>query len=259
MVAAGVPPVSVREWAAWAPGLSDKSKWLGFLKSPGEIPLDGAPDVGFIAPMLGRRMSRFNRMALNTAYSCCRDAGAPCDAVRLVVASRHGDMAVMARLLKALSEKDTLLPADFTNSVHHTAAGYWGLVAKNRQASRSIAGGEASFCYGFLDAAGMLRHDPARPVLLVAVEDVLPEPFDGLVGGRCIPYSVALLLEAEGEPGSGRVALGFGGPAGGDGAGSDGTIGIPALDFLRWHVGGQDALEMRIGQRRWQWTLLHPR
>lgn len=250
--AAGIPPVFVREWAAWAPGLSDKPKWLEFLKSPGDLPLDGTPDVGFIAPMLARRMSRLNRMALHAADSCCREAGVPRDAVRLVAASRHGDMSVMVRLLTALCEKDTLSPADFTNSVHHTAAGYWGLVAKNRQASRSIAGGSASFCYGFLDAVGMLKHDPSRPVLLVAAEDILPEPFGGLVGGRNIPYSVALLLEAQGAPGSRRVALEFGAAAGADEAQA---IGIPALDFLRWHVGGRRLLEMNAGQRHWRWTL----
>lgn len=230
------PPVFVRASAAWAPGLA-------------EIPLDATPDVGFIAPMLARRMSRLNRMALHTADACCRQAGVPADAVRLVVASRHGDMSVMVRLLTALSEHDTLSPADFTNSVHHTAAGFWGLVAKNHEASRSIAGGAASFCYGFLDAAGMLKHDPARPVLLVAVEDVLPAPFDALVGGRNVPYSAALLLEARGAAGARPVRLGFGAAAG-----AAPTAGIPALDFLGWHVGGGDALEMNVAQRNWRWT-----
>ena len=68
---AGLPAVSVKEWAAWAPGLTEKAHWSAFLKAGGDISQDGSPEAGFIPPLLRRRMSRLNRMALTAAFSCC--------------------------------------------------------------------------------------------------------------------------------------------------------------------------------------------
>ncbi|HBL16476.1 MAG: hypothetical protein A2X36_01165 [Elusimicrobia bacterium GWA2_69_24] len=249
MVVPGLPAVRVRGWSAWAPGLSAREDWLAFLRAPHALGSAGMPEVKFIAPMQARRMSRLNRMALCAGHACCADAGVPEDSVRLVMASRHGDLSVMVRLLKALAEKETVLPADFTNSVHHTAVGFWGIAVKDREPSRAVAGGEASFCYGFLDAAGLLVREPGRPVLLVMADDTVPPPFDSIAGGPGTPHSVALLLESGAGPGSCRLVLDEGGAA------PDGGLGLPALDFLRWHaLGAAGDLAVSSGGRLWRWT-----
>jgi hypothetical protein len=196
-------------------------------------------------------MSRLNRMALTAAFSCCRDAGTALDSVPLVLASRHGDMQATARLLNQLSIGEPPSPADFTHSVHHTAAGYLGMICGNRLAARAVAGGEASFCYGWLDAVGLLVRDPARQVLLVAADDVLPAPFDALVGGRAVPHAVALLLQWGAAPGGRVVALGL--EAGTSPAA--GVIGIAGLDFLRWYLSGTEAeLTLELDGRLWRWA-----
>ena len=65
-------------------------------------------------------------------------------------------MGITSELLAQMAGKETLSPMGFSNSVHHTAIGYWSLATGNRRAMRAVAGGEASFCYGFLDAIGLL-------------------------------------------------------------------------------------------------------
>ena len=251
----GLPGVSVREWAAWAPGLTEKAHWISFFKGGGDISQEGSPEAGFIPSLLRRRMSRLNRMALTAAFSCCRDSATPPDGVPLVLASRHGDMPATVRLLKQLSLGEPLSPADFTHSVHHTAAGYWGIISGNRLTARAVAGGEASFCYGWLEAVGLLARNPGRPVLLVVADDILPAPFDGLVSGRAVPYAVALLL----QPGTGTVAreisLELDGALTQPGAApTAGLLGMAGLDFLRWYLGGADGvLTLDLDGRRWRW------
>ena len=253
---AGLPAISVKEWAAWAPGLTEKAQWNAFLKAGGDISQDGSPEAGFIPPLLRRRMSRLDRMALTAAYSCCRDSAMPPDRVPLVLASRHGDMPVTTRLLKQLSLNEPLSPADFTNSVHHTAAGYWGMFSGNRLTARAVAGGEASFCHGWLEAVGLLARDPGRPVLLVAVDDVLPPPFDGMVRGRTVPYAVALLFQGGVESVERGVSLELDGASIQNSATpSRGCFGVAGLDFLRWYIGGaQGDLALELDGRRWRWT-----
>ena len=46
------------------------------------------PDVGFVEPMLRRRLSPLAKMTLRVAYDCARDV----PDVRIVYASRHGEL-----------------------------------------------------------------------------------------------------------------------------------------------------------------------
>ena len=214
--------LSVRKWAAWAPGFE--------LAESKEIP-----------PMLRRRMSRLNRMALSAAFTCCREAGVAPAEVNFVLASRHGDMAATTRLLGQLAAGEPPSPADFTHSVHHTAAGFWGIITGNKLTSRAVAGGEASFCAGWLDAAGILARQPQRPVLLISADDALPAPFDGLVG-QGVPHAAALLLVP------GKIKLEPVGPG-------VGKADQPAaLAFLNWHINGGTELALDLDGRRWRWA-----
>jgi hypothetical protein len=138
---------------------------------------------------------------------------------------------------------------DFSGSVHHAAAGYFSLVAKNHHAIRAVAGGEASFGYGFLDAAGMLADASAPPVLLVVAEDDVPAPLNKISGGRRQwPYAAAFLLSRP-RPGKGKtvslsVSFGKSIPA---------EAGIAALEFLRWWHKKEALLTQRLSERIWQW------
>jgi hypothetical protein len=225
--------VRIVEWAAWTSA-------------------EGARHIADIAPLLRRRMSPLARMAVAVGLECCHKAGLSPAAPRVVFASRHGEMGVTVDLLNQMAAGETLSPTGFSNSVHHAAAGYWSLAMGNRQATRAVAGGEASFCYGFLDAIGMLGEADRSPVLLIVADDQVPPPFEAVSGQLKAPYAAAFLLApakpAEAHAFSFAMRRCVDTPVA-----DDRQPGIPALDFLQWHLKGDTSLELVLSQRSWRW------
>jgi hypothetical protein len=83
-------------------------------------------------------------------------------------------------LCEALAAPERLVsPTRFTNSVHNAAAGYWHIATRSRHASTSLAGHDASFAAGLLEAAAQCLSTQA-PVLLVACDVPFPEPLHAL-------------------------------------------------------------------------------
>ncbi len=247
--------VRVLQWSAWAPGVSARDEWIEFFRSGKRSAGEGAPDVSDIPPLLRRRMSRLTRMSVAVAVDCCRRAAIPSSDVQVVFASRHGEMGTTVDLLEQLVTGEPLSPMDFSGSVHHTSLGYFTIATVNRRATRAVAGGEASFCYGFLDAMGMLTEPEGPPVLLVAADDVVPAPFADLIGKTNFPYAAAFLLGRSFQQQEGTVSLEMLsqtlGPK--QRAARARSLGIPALDFLRWFLEGKGPLEWRLSKRIWRW------
>ncbi len=202
----------------------------------------------------GRRMSRLTRMSLAVAMDCCRQAGISAADVPIVFASRHGEMSVTVDLLEQLTAGEALSPTNFSGSVHHTALGHLTIAAANRQVTRAVAGGEASFCYGFLDAMGLLTENKGSPVLLVAADDVVPPPFADLIGKTNVPYAAAFLLAPATDHEKGSVSLEM--PSGrlSSKEPREQTLpGVPALDFLQWFLKEKKPLEWHLSDRIWRW------
>ncbi len=205
--------------------------------------------------MLRRRMSRLTRMSIVVAADCCRQAGISVSDVRTVFASRHGEMQVTVELLKQMVVGSTISPIDFSGSVHHTALGYLSIASKSLEPMRAVAGGEASFCYGFLEALGMLAETDGSPVLLIAADDIVPAPFDDFVRRSSFPYAVAFLLSsARSRQGK---SLTFTIPSGSlnqtQRKSDSKWLNIPALDFLYWYLKRNNPLELRLSKRNWRW------
>jgi len=247
--------VRVLEWSAWVPGVFTRDEWRAFLRSGKRSAPEAAPDVSLISPLLRRRMSRLTRMAVAVAADCCRRAAVPASDVPVVFASRHGEMGATVELLEQLSAGDALSPMGFSGAVHHTPLAYFSMAMGNRRASRAVAGGEASFCAGFLDAAGLLGEADTPFVLLVAADETLPAPFSGLIGKINVPYAAAFMLGRARPRQAGGVSLELKGASSGTkrSAAEPRSSGIPALDFLRWHVGRKKSLEWRLSERNWRW------
>src|SRR5215470_16279184 len=74
---------------------------------------EAAPPVGFIEPQLRRRLSLLDRIALHVAHACVKDG----EAVRVVFASRHGELARSAELLAQLAAAEMPSPMAFSLSV----------------------------------------------------------------------------------------------------------------------------------------------
>jgi hypothetical protein len=244
----------VRHWSAWAPGASTPEAWRACWRGEKQIGGDGSPELPEVSPLLRRRMSRLARMAAAAAFDCCRQAGVAASEIPMVFASRHGEMSVTIGLLEQMRRAEPLSPTDFSGSVHHTALGYWSIAAANRRPARAVAGGEATFCYGFLDAAGMLPQ--AQRVLFVAADDVTPAPFEATEARGDLPYAAAFLLTPAEAGDKGTLSLSMryaSAEAGTPPAREAASMGVPALDFLRWLEEGQAPLEMVLSRRLWRW------
>lgn len=238
--------VRISGWGAWAPGVGgDPENWRRFLAAPLPAPSDEQPKLPAVDPLLRRRMSRVSRMAVSAGFEACRAAGVPVDRPRVLLASRHGELATLVELLDAVSAQEGLSPTAFTASVHHTAGGFFGIAARNKAPARAVAAGEGTFPCAFLDAMGLLSDDPAVPVLLIAADDVVSPPFDRLLGGSSFPCGTAFVLEAGG-------AMTFSSVSADEGRGGSG--GPPALDFLRWFLSETGGFSLNASGRTWSWT-----
>jgi len=223
-----IPKTRLLAWSSWTPA-----------QEP--------PDLSHLPALLRRRMSPLTRMAVSVGLQCCQQAGEAPATPRVVFASRHGEMGVTGDLLSQMAAGDPLSPTDFSNSVHHAAAAYWSLATGDQQAIRAVAGGEASFCYGFLDAIGMLGETDHAPVLLIAADAALPPPFDVVAGSSGNAYAAAFLLARAAPEDQDAFTFTM------EGCAAQRSPGIPALDFLQWFLKGEAPLELNLSRRLWRW------
>jgi Beta-ketoacyl synthase, N-terminal domain len=188
---------SITRWQAWTPGIKQAEDWQAWLS--GELPPlpDEQPDVSYLPGLLRRRLDRFGRMALTTAWPCAQGL----DAVRYVFASRHGALNRTVELLVALADNNLLSPTMFTLSVHNSVPGLFAIARGDRSPATAMAAGADTLGLSILEAASMIAESGA-PVLLTYADDALPDPFRGLVSETGVrPFAISLLLAAaSGEP-----------------------------------------------------------
>jgi hypothetical protein len=65
----------------------------------------------------------------------------------------------------------------FHQSVHNTAAGYWGIATAGQQSSTALSCYDDSFAAGLLEAVAMVCAEQ-RPVLLVSYDLAVPAPLN---------------------------------------------------------------------------------
>lgn len=242
-----LPAINVTAWSLQLPdmeSLGDPESWL---RKPSDVDPCGKIAAPSIPPAQRRRCSRLTKLAVEAGVSCCRIAGQDVSAVTKVLATRHGEIVTTLRLLETLVRKDIPSPVGFIHSVYHTPVGYFDLCSGNRQPARAVSGGAASFAYAFLEGMALWHQNEGMPVLVMAGEEAVPQPFTTAAGGRDHPWAMAVLLGAGGE----SVALEFH-PGAADQSAED-EPSLDALDFLAWWVSGSAAFTMMHRQRRWTW------
>jgi hypothetical protein len=233
----------VQGWCAWSPGRTDEGAWRAWSRAPGPIAEEGAPDVEFLPALLRRRCGPLARAALAAAYGCCGESDL--SRVATVFASRHGNINESIGLLERLARQQPVSPTRFSHSVHNAQAGLFSIAAGNREASSSIAGCEATFASGWLEALTLLQAAPERPVLLVVADAPLDPGFAVLVEEPPGFYALALLLAHAPEGVAFRIDRGDAKPS---------LRAWPdALEFLRWHLSDDPDLEIDAAGRRFVW------
>jgi len=244
--------VSLRRWAAWAPGLADASAWQAWAKAPRPVAREGSPEARFLPPLLRRRCTALSKAMLHVAFEGC--PAQERSEVRTVFASRHGENKESFPLFEAIAKGLPLSPARFTHTVHNAQAGLFSIAAGNRQASSSLSGERDSFACAFLEALTHLEREPDRSVLVVTGDVAIAPLFAPLLDEPEAAYAVALLLAQEGS----GTTLGFeflpGVQRGDAGRASQDRAWPQALEFVRWlHGDGSSPLELGAGPRSFRW------
>jgi hypothetical protein len=222
-----------------APGLPDWPAAAAVLR--GDAPYAPAPSVlpapALLPPAERRRASRIVRLALAVGLEAVSAAGADAAKLATVFSASGGDGHNCHALCEALASDDRQIsPTRFHNSVHNTAAGYWGIATGSREPCQVLCAHDASFAAGLLEALATVVVQRTA-VLLVAYDAEYPEPIHTV---RSIPDAggVALLLTpAAGAGGLARIAARL------DEAPAD-ESGVPELERLRQSIPALRALPL---------------
>src|SRR6266702_5429479 len=122
-----------------------------------------APDIGFIEPMVRRRLSTLSRIALKVAHDCAADR----PNVRIVFASRHGELRRTTNILRAISAGEPVSPTAFSLSALNAMTGVFGIARGDRSAASAISAVAETLGYAPLEAYAQHATRPGAPVLLV--------------------------------------------------------------------------------------------
>ena len=127
------------------------------------------------------------------------------------------------------------------------------IIEKNQNVTRAVGGGEESFCYGFLDALGLLSSTEC-PVLFVIADDNIAEPFVKFVRQPLRPYAAAFLLGKEKVSGRPIISLQLKTGFSTEKKGISVSEFLPALEFIRWLLTDKKNWSAHSSQRDWIWT-----
>ena len=104
-------------------------------------------DLSQIPMMMRRKLSPVGKIALSTILQCYDG-----EDVRLVYASRYGELERVLKLIAQEHEDNEISPTGFSFSVHNSTIGLFSLINNLHSSYNSIAAGEKSFSAGLLDA-----------------------------------------------------------------------------------------------------------
>ncbi|MCH1931062.1 beta-ketoacyl synthase chain length factor [Shewanella sp. A25] len=202
---------SILSWGAWAPQYPHHDSWQHWCKDSAESTQAAeqaspsseiaAPALPQIPAMQRRRFSRLTKMMLDVSFQC--EMASNC---RSIFASRHGELHRTIGLLEDIIAKQPLSPLGFSQSVHNTASGIFGIVANNTAASTSIAAGSETLSQAMLEAYAQL-HESAEPLLLVFGDDPVPPVYDEFTEEFELPLALGLQLAPSEHPTSCKLTL----------------------------------------------------
>lgn len=164
---------SVRNWAAWAPGLECRQDWLDWCHKPYLPAGETAPAAAHLPPLLKRRTLRLGRMALEALAAVARDLPA---ATPVVFASRHGETLRSLGLIRELLAEGSVSPQSFSLSVHNATVGIHTIALGSHANVTALAGGQATGDALLTEAMGLLFIE-AESVLVVACDETLPDSY----------------------------------------------------------------------------------
>ena len=176
-------------WGAWSPDFQTAESWQQWLyPNDNASPKPDVPALKHIPAMQRRRFSRLTKMILTAAYQCQPD-----NHCRSIFASRHGELTRTLGLLNDIAAQQALSPTAFSQSVHNTASGIFGIVNNNTATSTSVAAGEQTLTQALIEAYAQLAQSP-QPVLMVFADDPVPPVYSEFTHEVELPLALGLYL-----------------------------------------------------------------
>lgn len=163
------------------------ARWSVWQEDESTKPL---PDVSFVDSTLRRRLGLLAKMVLKVAHDCARDL----PNVRLVHASRHGDLTRTTAMLVDLADEQILSPTAFSMSVPNAVTGIYSICKHDRSPSTAVSASESSLGFGLLEACLQLAETPDTPVLFIYADEPAPAIYGIASGDVFMPHAIGLLL-----------------------------------------------------------------
>lgn len=174
-------PVYVQGVGMVGPGLADWSQARPILAGRAPYVDSGMPRLSpaLLSGELRRRAGDHIRIAIQVATEAVAHAGVDAANLPSIFATSESDGQVTHAICEAVVQpQPAVSPTRFHNSVTNASAGYWSMAVNCLRPSTSVAGFDASFAVGLLEACVQTLTD-AEEVLLVAHDTRLPDPLDG--------------------------------------------------------------------------------
>lgn len=162
-----------------------------------------------------RRLSTLSKVALKVAHDCVAQ-----DEVRVVFASRHGELRRTTDILRHISAGEPVSPTAFSLSVLNAMTGVFGIARGDRSAASAISAGAQTLGYALLEAYAQYATQPGSPVLLVYADEPA-DPAYGTIEDEVQGGAIAILLNGQTAAGELICTLsGAGEPEAAQGAGA---------------------------------------
>lgn len=166
--------------AVAAPGLANWSHAQKIFSLEKEYRYEPSPfpTADILPPREKRRASPTVNLSLHLAETAQKSSKIDPQQLRTVFATSDGDSDIFDYLCRNLAEdQPAISPTLFHQSLHNSAAGYYGIAVHSYQASLSISAGDETFSAGLFTAA-MEATAHQAPVLLVSYNLPYPAPMD---------------------------------------------------------------------------------
>jgi hypothetical protein len=143
-----------------------------------------------------RRTTEHIKLAVEVASQAVSHAATDGAPLWSVFASSESDGAITHNICEEVArDVPEVSPTRFHNSVNNAPAGYWCMAVRSHAPSTSVAGFDATFAVGLLEA-GVQVAVANQAVLCVAHDTPLPEPLHSVRPMSAI-FGIALVLRPE--------------------------------------------------------------
>lgn len=191
-------PVYLNAIGIYGPGLVGWEQARAVLAGEQSYVADEPPKLvpEVLPPAMRRRTGNDIRLAVQVAHEAVVQSDTDPATLATVFATSGGEGKIADAICRAVNEEVPMVsPTMFHNSVINAPAGYWCMAVGSQHPSTSMAGHDASFAVGLIEAMLQVWHD-GRDILLVAHDVPLPEPLHSK-RSMVAKFGVAFLMTRE--------------------------------------------------------------